>query len=56
MPIKLQIDVDPIAQKYSSMNGTFTVMNKRSQVIAHRWTYSTNNEEQGPWALDSQWT
>lgn len=52
MPIKLQIDVDLIEQKCSSMNGTKMVMNKQYQVIAHRWTYSTNNKEQGPLAQE----
>ena len=50
--VKLQIDVDSIGQKYSFVNGTFTVVNKRHQVIAHQWTYSTNNKEREPLAQD----
>lgn len=52
MPARLQIDDESTGQKFSLIDGIFTVMNERHQVLAHRWTYLINNKKRGPLAQE----
>jgi hypothetical protein len=52
VPARLQIDDESTGQKLIPVDGIFTVMNERHQVLAHRWTYSISNKEWGPLAQE----
>jgi hypothetical protein len=45
VPARIQVDDPTTGQKFAPIDGLFAVMNERHQIIAHRWTNSTTNEE-----------
>jgi hypothetical protein len=45
---RFQIKDESTRQKFFPINGIFTMMNERHQVLPHQRTYSTKNKEQEP--------
>jgi hypothetical protein len=52
VPVRLQIDIESIEQKFSPINEIFTMMKEQHQLLTHWWTYSTSNKDWGPLAQE----